>query len=810
MNGRWMNLGCVTITTRIADALRQGCMMAVALVCMPAYSQTAVVVSSANSGIHSPVASQRVENLRAFAKLYGYVRYFHPSDEAAVMDWNQFAVYGVGKVKNATTTNELKIALEGLFLPIAPTLQILRASEQSGFFYQRAVAGSATKVISWQHKGLGIELTGSPQQQTTYHSIRLNRTIPNGLVQNFCTKSQFVDAAPFRGKDVMLVAAVRTDTMGTAQLWLRVDRPPLNGKPQYGFVENMQNKPIMSDEWRDYNIIGHVSDDATGIAFGCLLSSKGAAYFDDVRLFIRDNASQEWKPFPVENGGFEQAMTDLQPERWSGGGVGYTTEVFKGQSDAMRQVEGKQCLKIEQQPVVTLFDKRPTMGESIAKELGSGLKCSLPLALVGDDKTTVGATPRTISQMELLQFGLQGVNLAQVTGLDEDLRLADAVIAWNVLQHFYPYFDVVSVDWDKELTTALQAVLENKNELEFLYTMRQMMTALSDGQSNFTTSRPFSADRMKAGGLVRQMGLPFIVDEAEGQVVVTSSKDSTVRRGDVIMSIDGVGAAQRLAMEEQRLSGSPQWNRYRSLAVFPFGDSGSVASIMLKRGTVMVNTTLNVALTRNYAGDPIRESTRASVEKMANGVWYVSLDKASMADIAKNINEIAQAKGVVFDLRGYPNNNHEVLAYLTDKPLLSVRWNTPLLLYPDQKNIVGYDSSGRWNLAPREPRIKGKVVFLTNGRAINYAESVMGVVEHYKLGEIIGGTTAGANGNVNTVYMPGGYMMYWTGMKVLKHDGSQHHLVGIKPTIPVVRTLKGITEGRDELFDKAVSVIVGQ
>jgi hypothetical protein len=34
------------------------------------------------------------ENLNAFAKAYGYVKYFHPSDEASGTDWNRFAIYG--------------------------------------------------------------------------------------------------------------------------------------------------------------------------------------------------------------------------------------------------------------------------------------------------------------------------------------------------------------------------------------------------------------------------------------------------------------------------------------------------------------------------------------------------------------------------------------------------------------------------------------------------------------------------------------------------------------------------------------------
>ena len=87
------------------------------------------------------------------------------------------------------------------------------------------------------------------------------------------------------------------------------------------------------------------------------------------------------------------------------------------------------------------------------------------------------------------------------------------------------------------------------------------------------------------------------------------------------------------------------------------------------------------------------------------------------------------------------------------------------------------------------------------------AESIMGIVEAYRLGEIIGATTAGTNGNVNPFELPGGYVVSWTGMRVLKHDGSQHHGVGIRPTVPVEPTAAGLAAGRDEVLERAVAVL---
>jgi hypothetical protein len=61
-----------------------------------------VFLSSFFSFAADPGEEQVIRNLRAFSKLYGYVRFFHPADEAAAIDWEQFAIYGAGKVKNAS------------------------------------------------------------------------------------------------------------------------------------------------------------------------------------------------------------------------------------------------------------------------------------------------------------------------------------------------------------------------------------------------------------------------------------------------------------------------------------------------------------------------------------------------------------------------------------------------------------------------------------------------------------------------------------------------------------------------------------
>jgi C-terminal processing protease CtpA/Prc len=133
------------------------------------------------------------------------------------------------------------------------------------------------------------------------------------------------------------------------------------------------------------------------------------------------------------------------------------------------------------------------------------------------------------------------------------------------------------------------------------------------------------------------------------------------------------------------------------------------------------------------------------------------------------------------------------------------QWHIPQVRFPDREHMTFQFSN--WRVPPMTPRFTDKVAFIIDGRAISYAETYMGIIEHYRLTEIVGEPTAGTNGNVNPLFLPGGYGVNFTGMKVLKHDGSQHHGIGILPTVPASRTIEGIAAGRDELLEKAIEVV---
>lgn len=726
--------------------------------------------------------TQRIANLRTFAKLYGYIRYFHPSDEASQVDWERFTVYGASRVKSAKNPEELRSALEKLFFPLAPTIQIYKTVEEpKESILTTPEDTSKLKIVAWQHQGVNFGRGNSP-----YISSRLNRetTLWTGMGNGVLT--QGLDARKFRGKEIRLQAKVKTNMQGSgnqAQLWLRVDR---EGNTR-GFFDNMDSRPIQSGEWREYEISGNVDGDAVMIFFGAILAGNGRAWFDDFQLMVK-GGDNRWESAGARNPGFEEGENGKKPKFWAAQSPGHKYTVQE-----TNVAEGTKCLLLETRSIKYKskpFKEHAQFGEMITKELGTGLSCRIPIALYSDESGTLGGDGG--DSFESLAAELRTIAYEKMNANDEDVRLADVIIAWNVFQHFYPYFDVVDVDWDAELMNTLDDAMDDETEEDFFYTLSRMVAKLNDGHGNVMHRFLFS-----------QLGPPIRVEWVENELVVTASKENeNVQRGDIILSLDGVEAKEYLEDAEKYISGSPQWKRFQSCWRFGYGKKGTIAKLLIQRG----HDTTEVALERSFQGI-VEEWNRPPIQELHAGIYYVNLDKAPWKTIQSQLDKLANAKGVVFDMRGYPKGNHEIICHLLEEKDTSNAWmQIPQFTYPDQENIVGFQTMG-WQLMPKEPKIKGKVVFITDGRAISYAESFMSFIEHYRLGEIVGQPTAGANGNNNPFSLPGGFRIGWTGMRVVKHDGSQHHQIGIQPTVPVHRTLQGVIDGRDELLEKALELL---
>ena len=546
----------------------------------------------------------------------------------------------------------------------------------------------------------------------------------------------------------------------------------------------MGNRPIKGREWKEYELVGKVDGDADALTIGVMFFGSGSALVDNVRLEQQDG--DKWTAIELPNADFEKG--DEIPAGWFNPVAGYSLEIEKEDVS-----NGKQSVRILRESTAkggrALFDAMPGLGEVVDVEIAPNVRLRFPLAIPAEPKYEKGKDKKTddfISSLTEIDLDSAKQKIASV---------ANVVLLWNVFQHFYPYFDQVETDWDKALDTALENAAKADKRQAATKNLQWLVAQLHDGHG---MCLDFQAQRK------RQLA-PVNFGWVEEQLVATASDKDEFKVGDIVKKINDRSAVEHLNDAERLISGSPQWKRYRSTTMLSAG-TDSLAMVIDREGKD-IESTLEYS-GRQQADVDRGEVVRIQIEGKDNSehIWYIDMGRAEPDDVRPKIKQFAKAKGIVLDFRGYPRGTQFLFQHMTDEHMQSQKWLVPNQYRPDRTDMQ-FPPMGRWEMPPLKPRFEGKMVFITNASAISYAESCMAIVANYKLGEIIGSPTAGANGNVNPFGLPGGYRVAWTGMRVINHDDSQHHVRGVQPTIPMKPTIAGIKAGKDELLEKAIELV---
>jgi len=735
--------------------------------------------------ITSTITAQKnreIENLKTFAKVYGYIKYFHPTDEASKIDWKKFSAYGAQEVEKCSTDDELLNILNKIFKPIAPSVKFLKINEKVNFDLKGIIPNDIENynLTYWQHKGLSY---GIDHPRRAYKSVRVNRIIEEDNSNSFGNIMTSMNVVKFRDRYIKYSGWVKLKkgTKGTGHLWLRVNKTDNS----LDFFDNMDSNPIIGNQWKKYEITGKIDSLGNSLSLGCYLKGTGQLYFDKAELFYKNK--EKWVKIQIKNESFE---LDSLPKRssdfpWSYSGDNYSIKIENKQF-----VEGKKSIsinfrkEIKQIKTKRIFNFKPKLNDILEKGIGNNLYVQIPMVLYSNDANTYPIPD--CNKFILLE---KKVNSIKTSGLYA--RLGNIINTFNVFQHFYPYFDVLNLDWENEMGKALYDCYQNETEDAHLYTLQKFTKKLKDGHLSVRN------------GYKEPFAPPISWEWIENKLVITEvyDKNIPINVGDIVTHIDKMTSNKFFKKINSRISAGTKGSlNYKAKISSLIGLKNSKISLTIGRR--------NIQLLRNenlYERKPLYK--KQNFKNIDDSIYYINLSAITMDSINSLLPKLEQSKAIIFDLRGYPKGNHDLISYLLKSDDTSNGWmQTPLIVYPRFKENTQFEKNS-WSIKSKKPYLGDKrIVFITNGQAISYAESFMSYIKYYNLATIVGQPTAGANGNINSFSLLGGYEISFTGMKVVKLNGHQLHGIGILPDIYVEKTIEGIRNGKDEFLEKAIEI----
>jgi C-terminal processing protease CtpA/Prc len=379
---------------------------------------------------------------------------------------------------------------------------------------------------------------------------------------------------------------------------------------------------------------------------------------------------------------------------------------------------------------------------------------------------------------------------------------------WNVIHYFYPYKDLLDQDWDTVLPRFVPQFAAAKDALEYSLAVAEMAACIQDSHTGVFRSKElnrFFGEASPPVALRLIEGKPVIINLLDAEGV----KGSGAEIGDVVLSMDGEPVQERMARIGKYIAGSNPGSHVRSvLSRLLNGPDGSTLKLTVDGRD---GKTREVALPRKASYAALRPKPSGEVFKvLEDNIGYCDLERLTVDEVDAMLERLKDTRAIVFDLRCYPQGTAWALA-----PRLNVKGAKYGASF--QRMLVSGGSTteeGESRFAFRQPlptsdkwKYKGKTVTLIDERAISQWEHTGLFLEAVCATTFIGSQTAGANGDVTRLTLPGGLLVGFTGHDVRHADGRQLQRVGLVPHIEVRPSLAGVRAGQDEVLARALQYL---
>jgi C-terminal processing protease CtpA/Prc len=644
------------------------------------------------------------------------------------------------------------------------------------------------------------------------------------------------------GKTIVLRGFLRTeDVTGFVALWLRED----DSSSGVAFDTTQSRQIKGTNDWQEHSVTVPIRPEGRHLVFGVLVSGTGKVWADDLELLV------DGMPFSAAPK-VDQPKTILDTDREFDGGSRVTFDrLSQAQVDNLTMLGKVWGYLKYHHPAVTagsrhwdydLFRVLPAVlaapdraagNAAVAKWIGGlgPIAACKPCAVLDpnelhlspdvswiEDQSRLGAdlsrrlrevhANRPASGLQFYVSMVPGVgnptfrnepDYAAVKLPDAGFQLLALYRFWNIIQYWFPYRDVIGENWDDVLRDSVVRISTTQTKPDYNRQLMALIARVHDTHANLWSSL---ADRPPVGACTLPVTMRFI----ENRPVITRGEGG-LEAGDVVTALDGVPVPKLVQEWSPYYAASNEPTRLRDIARFmtrgPCGES--TVGVNRAAGDVTLKVT-RVAPAAAPAGAPTHDLPGETFHRLSNDVAYLKLSSIAVADVARYVESAAGTKGLIIDIRNYPSAFvvFELGRRLVAEPTPFARFTSG-----DMRNPGAFRWGTPLSLSPQAPRYSGKVVILVDEVSLSQAEYTTMAFRVAPDAKVVGSTTAGADGNVSAIPLPGGVRSMISGIGVFYPDKRPTQRIGIVPDVEVKPTIAGIRAGRDEVLEAGIREIVG-
>ena len=385
---------------------------------------------------------------------------------------------------------------------------------------------------------------------------------------------------------------------------------------------------------------------------------------------------------------------------------------------------------------------------------------------------------------------------------DDGYRLLALFRYWNMIEYFFPYKHLIKKDWNQVLKQYIPEILEANNELSYQLTLMKLLAEVEDSHTGIYN--PSEAALNNRGRKVVPLRIKFI----ENKAVVTEIPDSfpqlsNIKIGDELLTIDGIKTEERIKEIEKYISASNKPAKLRDITYRILATNKEELKLTLSNEKSKYEMAVPTISGKDFYD--LITTDQLSHKELDNNIGYIYPGTLKQGEITEIMTSFMNKKGIVVDLRCYPSETivYSMGNFLMPKPTPFVKskkhnQNELEVFYTTEPLEVGIDFPGYY---------KGKIAILVNEETQSNAEYTAMAFQVAPKARVFGSQTAGADGNVSEIVLPGGFKTYMTGIGVYYPDGTETQQIGIKIDETITPTIQSVREGRDIVLEKALEYL---
>jgi C-terminal processing protease CtpA/Prc len=388
---------------------------------------------------------------------------------------------------------------------------------------------------------------------------------------------------------------------------------------------------------------------------------------------------------------------------------------------------------------------------------------------------------------------------------DDAFRLLSLYKYWNIIQYYFPYKHLTDKNWDSVLIEYIPYFLGTKNRLEYELAVLKMIGEVHDSHAGLWEGAN-EFDKLKGWNYP-----PFHVRFVENKLVVDDYFNidkvalSGVKIGDVITHINGKSVERIVDSLLNYFPGSNLSARLRDLSYDMLRSANTEVFIEYITGDTLKKTKLTLYNRQKLDWyNWFKLKNQKGINLLTNDILYLNLAFLNENDTPAIEELLKKVKSVIVDVRNYPN----LMAMYSLLPYFQTT-KKPFAVFADRN--INNPGEFYWTKSVRmygnKKPFSGNLLVLENEITQSLGEYTVMAFKATGNATVIGSQTAGADGRIGYIFLPGGLKTSISGRGVYYPDKRETQRIGIVPDIEVKPTIKGIQEGRDEVLEKAIEMI---